>query len=91
MFCHRLLHLFTDTRTVIDGTDTKIDWTRRPPAGADHPLVSRGSAQHPCFDPGTAKAKDQMAGFLRTAAPLRYGLDQKIGPPRPTNPPQTSQ
>jgi uncharacterized protein (TIGR02453 family) len=28
----------------------------------------------------TAKAKDQVAGFLRVAAPLQHWLDQKVGP-----------
>jgi uncharacterized protein (TIGR02453 family) len=29
---------------------------------------------------GTAKAKDRVAGFLRTAAPLHRWLDQQVGP-----------
>ena len=29
---------------------------------------------------GTAKAKDRVAGFLRTAAPLHQWLDQQVGP-----------
>jgi uncharacterized protein (DUF2461 family) len=31
---------------------------------------------------GTAKAKDRVAGFLRTAAPLHHWLDQHVGADR---------